>query len=189
MKGETNYPLQLVRVWPGCLRIHRFFICARTCIYKMHLHGYADYYTRSSPPCDHTMHLHRYTEFPCRRDTETVAKCFYDLGNKWMNKAASFTIKELQTWFAEIGIKCGGNKDTRIHRRVALILFLSLHICGNGCGAERPKWANRNQHSGKFISMHITFNHHTIRTHMTRRLDRSTNDQRPKSRSARSQPE
>ena len=188
MKGETNNPLQLVRVWQGCFA-NRFFICARTCIYKMHLHGYADYYTRSSPPCDHKMHLHRYAEFSSRRFTEIAAKCFYDLGITWMNKAGSLSVTEVKAWFAEISISSGGCSRVRSQRRVALFLSLSLHLCGNGCGAERPKWANRNQHSGKFISMHITFNHHTIRTHMTRRLDRSTNDQRPKSRSARSQPE
>jgi len=127
VKGETNNPLQLVRVWQGCFA-NRFFICARTCIYKMHLHGYADYYTRSNPPCDHKMHLHRFADFSSRRFTEIAAKCFYDLGITWMNKARSLSATELKTCLAEMSIPHSGSKGMLTNRRVALILSLSLSL-------------------------------------------------------------
>ena len=153
MKGETNNPLQLVRVWQGCFA-NRFFICARTCIYKMHLDGYADYYTRSSSPCDHKMHSHRFKDARTQganacRDAEIAAKCFYDLGNTWMVKADSLNCSDFADWLKDLGMAVSG-KACRSHP-----LPLSLHLCGNACGAERPKLANPNQHSGKFISMHI----------------------------------
>ena len=96
----------------------------------MHLHGYADYYTRGSPPCDHKMHLHRFADFSSRRFTEIAAKCFYDLGITWMNKPRSLSAQELKTWLAEMGIAHSGSKDTLTNRRAALILsfFLSLSL-------------------------------------------------------------
>ena len=110
------------------LRICFSFVRVCTCIYKMHLDGYADYYTRSSSPCDHKMHLHRYKGGLARRNVEIAAKCFYDLAKTWMNKADSCNSVELTNWLKDLVIPSSGTKNVRMQRRVALILSLSLSI-------------------------------------------------------------